>query len=313
LNRAELVEAAGLTDVNFEDADSRVSVSSQVALWRLIAMEISDPGFGVRGGAAVKVRQTGLLGYVMSASATLGGALCRLTRYSNILTDAVQPTLARPDEHHVAITASHPDLGAALPLAVDYRLAALLSICRQITAETIVPSEVCFEYAQPSSIREHRRFFDCPLRFGQPETILVLFERDLALAIPQGDETLAGYLSEHAEHILRTLVTGSSIKERVRSAIWAALGEGRPTLEQIAATLQMPPRTLQRRLFEEGTSLHREIEHIRKTMAMAMVRNRAISIDEVAFLLGYAESSTLFRSFKRWTDMTPRQYRSTHT
>src|SRR4051812_12529653 len=145
MNRAELVEAAGLTDVNFADADSRVSVSTQVALWRLIAMEISDPGFGVRGGAGVKVRQTGLLGYVMSASATLGAALCRLARYSNVLTDAVQPVLASPNEQHATITASHPDLGAALPLAVDYRLAALLSICRQITGETIVPFEVHFE------------------------------------------------------------------------------------------------------------------------------------------------------------------------
>jgi AraC-like DNA-binding protein len=312
MQRESLIEAAGLTDVDLTNGDSRVSVSTQVALWRLIAMEISDPGFGVRGGASITVRQTGLLGYVMSASSTLGAALCRLARYSHIITDAVQLTLGSPSAQHVALAATHPDLGSALPLAVDYRLAAVLSVCRQITAETIVPFQVDFNYEQPASTLEHRRFFGCPLQFGQPEAKLVFFERDLALAVPHGDETLAGYLSEHAEQVLRTLVTGSSIKERVRSAIWAALGDGRPTLERIAATLEIPSRTLQRHLAEEGTSLHHEIEHIRKTMAMTMVRNRTISIDEVAFLLGYAESSTLFRSFKRWTAMTPRQYRSAH-
>ena len=72
----------------------------------------------------------------------------------------------------------------------------------------------------------------------------------------------------------------------------------------------MPPRTLQRRLAEEGTSLHREVEEIRKGMAMALIKDRTVSIDEVAFLLGYPEPSTLFRSFKRWTGTTPRLHRS---
>ena len=58
---------------------------------------------------------------------------------------------------------------------------------------------------------------------------------------------------------------------------------------------------------EEGTSIHREVEEIRKGMAMALIKDRTVSIDEVAFLLGYPEPSTLFRSFKRWTGRTPRR------
>ena len=309
MNRAALIEAAGLRAVDLTDGDARVPVSTQIALWGLIAKGVSDPGFGVRGGASVKVRETGLLGYVISYSATLGAALCRLARYSGILSDAVELTLEERRQH-VALAPVNPALGFGLPLAVDFRLAALLGLCRQITGVTIVPSEIAFGYEQPSSTLEHRRFFRCPLRFGQPESKVVFLERDLALAVPQGDETLAGYLSEHAEQVLRSLVTGSSISERVRSAIWAAMGDGRPTLERIASALHLPARTLQRRLADEGTSLHREIEEIRKSMAIAMVRDRAISIDEVAFLLGYAEPSTLFRSFKRWTAMTPREFRS---
>jgi AraC-like DNA-binding protein len=92
-------------------------------------------------------------------------------------------------------------------------------------------------------------------------------------------------------------------------AVWSLLGDGPPTLKHVAAALRMPARTLQRRLAAEGTSLLREIEEIRKTMAIAVLRDHSMAIADVAFLLGYSEPSTFFRSFKRWTGSTPRQFR----
>lgn len=310
LNRDALIEAAGLRNVDLSDGDSRVSTSTQVALWQLLAKGISDPGFGVRMGASAKVREAGLLGYVMRFSATLETALGRFVRYGRVLNDAVESTLERPDSHYVAISQTHPELGVGLPLAIDYRLAALLSVCRQITGVEIEPSEVAFAYESRGSTIEHSRFFRCPLRFGRHTSRIVFNERDIHLPVRQGDEKLADYLSAYADQVLRSLVSGDSVSERVRSAIWNTLSDGRPTLPRIASELGTPPRTLQRRLAEEGTSIQQEVEEIRKGMAMALLRDRTVSIDEVAFMLGYPEPSTLFRSFKRWTGTTPQQYRS---
>jgi len=89
------------------------------------------------------------------------------------------------------------------------------------------------------------------------------------------------------------------------------LADGKPTLSRIASEMNMTARTLQRRLADEGTSLQNEVEEIRRAMATAMLRDPANSTDEVAYLLGYAEPSTLFRSFRRWTGMTPQEYRKT--
>ena len=95
----------------------------------------------------------------------------------------------------------------------------------------------------------------------------------------------------------------------IHAAIWSLLGDGSPSLIHVAGALRMPPRTLQRRLAADGTSLHREIEEVRKAMAMAALRDRSMVIQDVAFLLGYSEPSTFFRSFKRWTGTTPRHFR----
>lgn len=310
LHRDALLAAAGLRSVDFSNPDARAPSWAEVALWQLVAQREPDPGVGILMGAATQPRQWGLLGYAISYSATLSAALGRLVRYWRILNEAVQFRFQEATKHHVAIAQCPSELGLGLPHAVSYRFAALVGACRRITRTEVVPSEITFAFEQPSSTLEYHRFFRCQLRFGQPLSQITFAQRDIDLPIPGEDETLAGYLSENAERVLQKLCSGTSTKERVRAAIWAVLSEGPPSLRHVASALQVPPRTLQRRLAAEGTSLHHEIEHIREQMAIATLRERAIPIEEVAFVLGYTESSTFYRSFKRWTGKTPRQYRA---
>lgn len=312
LRRDVLLEAAGLGAVDFSSPDARVPSWAEVALWQLVAQREPDPGVGIRMATGVPARQWGLLGYAIACSSNLGAALRRLARYWRILNEAVQFRLEEATQHHVAIAQSLSDLGLALPHAVSYRFAALIGACRGITRAEVAPSELAFTFGQPNSTLEYQRFFRCPLRFSQPESKVLFVKRDLDLPVPGGDETLAGYLSENAERALRALCAGTSIRERVRSALWAELSEGPPTLRRTASALHMPPRTLQRHLAAEGTTLRREIEHIREHMAIATLRERSVSIEEVAFILGYTEASTFYRSFRRWTGKTPRQYRAAY-
>jgi AraC-like DNA-binding protein len=244
----------------------------------------------------------------MSFSATLGHALHRLERYGRILTDSSEFRLDPTPSRHVK--AVDTGLTHRSRYVIEYRLGSVLTISRAITGVDIMPVEVAFSYDQPASTLEHRRLFRCPLRFGQPESRVVLEARDLELPIRRADETLAGYLTEHAEKVVGSLLTGTSIRDRVRAVIWGALSGGRPNLAQVAAALHLPRRTLQRHLAAEGTSLEQEVDDIRKNVAMAALKDRRHSVEEVAFLLGYTEPSTFFRSFKRWTGTTPHHYRS---
>jgi AraC-like DNA-binding protein len=310
LSRDALLEAAGLRSVDFGDPDARVAGWAEVALWQLVAQRAPDPGTGILMGVASRPRQWGLLGYAVSYSSTLGAALRRLARYWRILNEAVQFRFEETTQHHVVI-AQHPtELGLGLPHAVSYRFAAVMEASRTLTRAEVVATDIAFAFEQPSSTLEFRRFFRCPLSFSQPESRVTFAKRDLELPIPSGDETLAGYLSENAERVLRSLRSGTTTRERVRSTIWAELSEGPPTLRRIATALHESPRTLQRRLAAEGTTLRREVEHIREQMAIAALRERTVPIEEVAFVLGYTEPSTFYRSFRRWTGKTPRQFRT---
>jgi AraC-like DNA-binding protein len=194
-------------------------------------------------------------------------------------------------------------------LAESYRLAALLAGTRELSGLDIVPTEVTFTYAQPPTITTYSEYFRCPVHFGARTGRVVFRKADLDLAVVKADETLAGYLSKYAEQVLASLVQGETMRHRVHAAIWSLLGDGPPALKQVAGALRMPPRTLQRRLAAERTSLQREIDGIRKIMAIAVLREDSMNVEDVAFLLGYAEPSTFFRAFKRWTGTTPRRFR----
>lgn len=102
----------------------------------------------------------------------------------------------------------------------------------------------------------------------------------------------------------------ASATDRVRAAIPTILGEGEPTLERTARLLRVGRRTLQRRLGEEGTTFGAIVDDVRLAIAKDAVRDEGLSFAEVSHRLGFAGESAFFRAFKRWTGMTPTQFRS---
>jgi len=310
VRRDTLIAAAGVTHHELSDPDTRLPVSAEIALWQTLARHVPDPEFGVRTAGAPLLRTIGLVGYVARFSATLRDALRRVQRYGRVFTEAVEFELAE-GRREVVIAKAHPALGPGQALAESYRLASLLSLARELSGHHIVPTEVSFTFQQPQNTGAYRQHFRCPLHFAARSARVVFRRPDLDLPVVGADETLAGYLSKYAEQVLASLVRGETMRHRVRAAIWSLLGDGPPSLKQVAGALRMPRRTLQRRLTAEGTSLQREIEEMRKAMAIAVLRDRSVVIEDLAFLLGYSEPSSFFRSFKRWTGTTPRHYRDT--
>jgi len=304
-----LTAAAGVTDADLRDPDARVPLTAEIALWQTLARHISDPEFGVQAGATHSLRTMGLLGYVARFSATLRGAFRRVQRYGRVFTEAVTVEM-QERRREVVLAKGHPALGPGHELAESYRLAALLNLSRELTGVEVVPAEVTFTYPQPRRTTAYVRHFRCPLRFDTRVARIVFGKQDLDLPVAGADERLAGYLTKYAEQVLASLVHGETMRHKVRAATWSLLGDGPPSLVQIAGALRVPARTLQRRLAAEGTSLRREIDGLRKSMAIAVLRDRSIVIEDVAFLLGYSEASTFFRSFKRWTGTTPRRFRN---
>ena len=84
---------------------------------------------------------------------------------------------------------------------------------------------------------------------------------------------------------------------------------GFPSLAVVARMVQLAPRTLHRRLVEEGTSFRLLLEEVRHRRACEHLRAGGLSIEELAYALGYADPANFRRAFKRWEGVAPSLYR----
>jgi AraC-like DNA-binding protein len=308
LPRAKLLEVAGVEEAQLADPDGRVPISNYWDLWRFIANEVPDPDLGLKLGQGFEVLDAGIVGYAMLHSAALRGALERLARYAKIFTQRADISL-EPVGSHWRLTQHRPPLYRSLRQVTDSRMAATLSVCRQITGREVAPTLVHLPYARPADIRAHRKLFQADLRFDEPTWSMHFRASDMELPLAAADETLAGYLDEVAALRLDELPKDESFTERVRRVAWTHLSEGQPIVARVAAELAVSGRTLQRRLREEGHSFAEVVETLRREKAEALLQDKNLAIYEVGYLLGYSDATAFYRAFRRWYGKSPREYR----
>ncbi len=308
LDREELMHAAGLTEEELRDADSRVSMVKLWNVWRAAIRRSDDPGLGVHIGSSATARSLGLVGYTMLYSTDLREAIQRLKRYGRILSDATKLELARDGDRVQLTFGPAPRLDALIHPEAS-RFSALLTVFREITQHEIVPLATRFSFTRPADTTAYRDCFRSTLEFGTPRAMLVLRRSDLELPVATRDPTLGDYLESLAEGTLGSLESAATFADRVRRTLWTKLSSGRPELDGVASTMGVSVRTLQRRLEGEGTSFAELLDGFRRKMAAHLLRDPELAVYEIAFLLGYSEPSTFFRACRRWYGASPRQLR----
>jgi len=309
VSRDTLLREAKLDERQVRDPDSRIPLTAVTRLWRVVTKHSPDPAIGLRLGADARVRELGLVGYAMAFSSTLGSALRRLGHYSRIVSDALVVSLETQGEATWLRVDVQPALRAFRP-AVDARLSAVLSVCREITGAPIAPLIVQLPYRRPPEVKDYETFFAAPLEFGALATAFLLRNEDLARPVAVADPTLSGYLDRLADQALATLGSERTVRERVRRVLWSELAEAVPSLDGVAKALGASARTLQRQLREEQTTFAAVLAELRRELAPSLLRDGRLAVSEVAFLLGYEDPSAFQRAFRRWFGQSPRTFRS---
>ena len=125
----------------------------------------------------------------------------------------------------------------------------------------------------------------------------------------QTEQTLQGFLKTAPYQLLVMVDDNGSLKNQVVALLGQNFSMNPPSAEKIASTLNMSLSTLRRRLLEENTSFQKIKDECRKNSAIKYMGSPQLSIQDVAELMGFDEPSAFFRCFKRWTGMTPGDYR----
>ena len=166
-----------------------------------------------------------------------------------------------------------------------------------------------FSFAQPADIGLYRTLFQAEVKFDQHENAIVFPAYFLDYPIVQTPKTLRSFLQTAPYQLMVMIDDDASLKSQVVALIGSDFSRDLPTAENIADCLHMSVSTLRRRLLEEGTSYQQIKDDCRKAAALNYINTPQLSFNEVAVLMGFHEPSAFFRSFKKWTGMTPGAYR----
>jgi len=308
VDTAPIRRRAALEGVNLAHPEQRLPESVPRRVWELAAEATRDEAIGIHLAEARTPAAADVLEYAFRASPTLGDALAQVARYARVMHDRVTIRLA-PEGDGLRLTGTVPAAHPVNRYQTEYFLATWLRLARDTCDAGIAPLDASFAHAPPARLDEHRRFFACPLRFGQPVIGLLMAKTDLGRPMHGADPALAALLGRQLDKMLESLPADASVSARARLLVKDDLPSGSVSVDRVAGQLAMSVRTFSRRLETERTSFRHLLDSVRQELAVAHLRDPRMALAEIAFLLGYSESSAFHRSFKRWTGRTPLEFR----
>ena len=191
---------------------------------------------------------------------------------------------------------------------------AMLGLSQWLTGRTDIAGEFHFHHTRPADVAGYERMLGTRLHFGRRETRAAFpawtMELPVATHVPEMRPIVAAQAEASLRALERNHEPAPDLAQRVSALIADELAKGSASAEQIAPQLALSTRTLNRRLAEAGTSFRALSESVRRTRAESLLRDETVSLAEISFMLGYQEQSTFQRAFKRWTGMTPGEFRA---
>lgn len=278
----------------------------QTWLRRVDALE-KRPALGLRIAEGISARHFGVLGYAALACGTVAEALQRLERYHASVYDA-NPAKVTVAPEGVVIEWG-VERGKPGALVDETAIASLVQLARDMTGRYWPVHSVSFVNPTPLNTQPYEDFFGGPVSFGAPMTRLVFAHEYLALPLRKSDPALLALLDQQAEQLLQQVAAVPAVVDAWRKTLVPLIREGQTSLAALAQAHHTSPRSLQRRLSEQGMSFQQLLDKTRQHLAEGHLRDAKLDLAEIALLLGYSEQSAFTRAFRSWTGLAPAQWR----
>ncbi len=302
------VRAHGLSLVELQDSDLRLPHVQVMMMLNQAVLLSGDSAIGVHAALCEEPGDFDVVGYAAANCATLGEAMRLAARFIPLLTDGIKMELDVAPPLAALRVRVMPGL-TYMPPAIEFLFASLLVYGSRFIGRRTRPLRVELAHPAPPDQRPFEEAFR-EVRFDADEHVMWVVAEALDLPHCAPDRSLLAILTSHADGRLRQLSPSPrSFAERARAAIAEELSTGNPGADQVARRLAISARTLHRRLAEAGTSHGELVDDVRRAQAMVHLAGSQFSIGEISFLLGFAHPNAFHKAFKRWTRMTPAQYR----
>jgi AraC-like DNA-binding protein len=303
-------DSVGLNIGDFSDPDTEISYLLGSRLLARCVSATNCEHFGLLVGVRASPSSLGVAGFMLSSAPDVTTALHGLVQHLDLHDQGGVLALHVEDDIALLSYAIHEPGAQATDQIYDLAVAVACNILRGLCGQRWNATEVFLSRRPPRDLAPYRRFFRAPLHFNAVQSGLAFPSRWLNHELVSADPLLHRHLAHEALtlHALRN----ASLVEAVRRTLRRRLGSHCCTATDVARELHMHRRTLSRKLQEQGTSFRQELDTVRLAVAQQLLADSTLSVARIATLLDYADIPAFSRAFKRWTGMSPAQWRSHH-
>ena len=288
-----------------------VCVNQVLAAYRNALRLTQNPNFAFQTGLKTHVSLYGMYGFAILSSMNFRETMHFAVRYHRLATPLVKIQFAEDARSAVWTLEplSHPSMDERLyRFIVECQLGVHLSLHRDIMGANFRPTAFHVTYEAPTPLAESPSPLGCTIAYRQSANRMS-FDPTWLNGRPQfGDEIAYSTVLALCDDLHDKLRHKAGVAGRVRTYLIANLGRN-VSLEDIAQHIDAPVRTLRRKLRYEDTSFREILDQLRSEVATKYLRDTRMTIDDIAYALGFSETSNFRQAFRRWKQASPQQFR----
>jgi AraC-like DNA-binding protein len=306
---AEFLDAAQLRPEELHVADARIARSALYLLCERALEVTGDPALGLHWAETLTESTFIPISQLIAHAPTLRHGIESMAQFARLLSDEADYQICE-SEDSVTLRAV-PLMGASMAVQrflSEMMVAGFFRLLRDFSTSAS-PHRLGFAYAPPAYQAEYTRVFERAVLFEQPFTGIVFDRALLDLPAPHRDQDVHNALRVVAERRLLEITQRTSFTQRVREYLVRQGGPHRTDMDEAAHAVGLSVRSLRRRLSAEDTSYQAVANEAVAIVAKHMLMSKRYTIQETAYAMGFADSRSFHRAFRRWTGVTPGAYR----
>ncbi|MDA7086161.1 AraC family transcriptional regulator [Pseudomonas sp. SA3-5] len=303
-----LLTQAGIAPQLLNKPYARVSAQAYARLWLALAKAMDDEFFGMNP-RRMKSGSYAFMARAASREPTLGAALDTALAFLGLVFDGLTPRLERQGGM-AAIVIDEPAGQACRAFGCFTLWMIVHGLACWLAGRRIPILAVELHCQAPDYLEDYRVMFSSNLRFARPRSRLLFNAECLEQPLRRSERELKRFLAGAPANILVRYRDPRSHAARIKVYLRSLKAERWPDYEALASHFFMAPSTLRRKLALEGQSYQGLKDQVRRDQAIARLDSGAGNFTELAFDLGFADSSAFYKAFKKWTGTTPGQYRA---
>ncbi|MBK1788240.1 AraC family transcriptional regulator [Prauserella cavernicola] len=307
----DVLRGSGLDETTLRDPLAHVEAHQELTVVRNLLRRAPSGDAALLGlavGQRYHATSYGIWGYALTSSRTVHDAMELALRYVELTYVFCVPELrVEADAAHLYCRDDDvPSDVRSFLLARD--IAAIFTLVREQVGAPLRAREVVLRLPGPRDVTPYREVLGLEPEFGHERT-RVSFDRALLnQPMPQANEHTAALCERQCRELLARRRERTGVARLVRDELLAVDGL-RSDMEQVAAGLSMTVRTLRRKLATEGATYRALLDEVREAYAEELLATQALSVEQVAYRLGYSEASSFIHAFTRWKGVSPREFR----